>query len=644
MFSPVYEDVSGLFGCSMPISSFGPSTELQFPHPHFMVTNTHTSQTQAEQQQQQQQQQFIGHPSIYSLVDTSGVQMQRPSASSQQIPMGGMSLGSFDGAPILPYEVFMQQQQQQQQQHGASGKPTTTIHTHDGLRYYLSSSTGAPVMAAAGGPAPATSANIVQMQHQGGATLYTLDSKGTPTRLTSTPPTGGFRSGSSATSSGPAASEYPFYASAAASAGFLSNGPLAIAPGSMGSTSTTPYAIQGPLPSASPHICGAVNGLPTAITGNQPHSNSGSNPNNNNNVSARRENQATLHEMLSTKAVLEVFDPDFKLIYNVPTSCVVHLPPARLNITRLVLCRNYRPHEPQSCAMGGSCKFVHADCNYTKLEAHPIHVNYIWRHETFCTYPRMPAGEKLEVIQLDGQSIVIASERVLLTAGASAQTPARNTAPMCCDSYENSGMCNCGERCSFIHVVHVDPNVQGDFKRAPRKREPQNHSNNNISSASSNAIQSTNHNGNNSIAKKEEVGGQAQRSGSSTTTTTEPVSHHRHTNSPDTVNSNTSNASNATVLNGVTSNTVLSTSIEGILNTAASAKLQEAVAQQLRTTGGSMSSHPANPSFSISLTPFAMQTLTRTKSVGTLLYLPRGASEATVLGPVGAGEMPPSSS
>ncbi|CUG91808.1 Hypothetical protein, putative [Bodo saltans] len=30
-------------------------------------------------------------------------------------------------------------------------------------------------------------------------------------------------------------------------------------------------------------------------------------------------------------------------------------------------------------------------------------------------------------------------------------------------------MCNRGERCNFIHVVHVDPNVVGDFKRAPAR-------------------------------------------------------------------------------------------------------------------------------------------------------------------------------
>ncbi|TPP50576.1 hypothetical protein CGC21_5330 [Leishmania donovani] len=492
----------------------------------------------------------VGIEDLYSLVDASGVQLHRQAAPPQQIPMSGVPFGAFDGASIVPYEP-------------------TAVHGQDGVKYYLSSSTGAPVMASAG-PAAATQANIMQMQ-QHGATLYALESNGTTTALTSTPPAGGLFSGAAAANVAPPSGEYPFYAAAT---GFLSSGPLGMAPATVGGSSATPYAIQGHMPSASPRARGAVNSSPAAIAGNQHHSNSG----NNSSASTRRENQATLQEMLTTKTTLEVFDPDFKLIYNVPTNCVVHLPPARLNITRLVLCRNYRPHEPQSCAMGSSCKFVHADCNYTKLEAHPIHVNYIWRHETLCTYPRMPAGERLEVVQPDGHSIAIPSERILLTAGAAAHAEAGKTTLTCCDSYENSGMCNCGERCNFIHAVHVDPNL-------PQRRQ---------------------------------------------------------TNSPDTVNSSSSNATNATVLNGAKPNKATPTPVEGILNTSASAKLQEAVAQQLHAAG-SMNMHSVTPSFSISLTPFAIQTMASSQSLGTLLYLPRGASEATVLGPVGAGEMSQSS-
>ncbi|KPA78622.1 hypothetical protein ABB37_06222 [Leptomonas pyrrhocoris] len=182
--------------------------------------------------------------------------------------------------------------------------------------------------------------------------------------------------------------------------------------------------------------------------------------------------------------ITEVFDPDFKYIYNVSTNAVVHLPPARLNITRLVLCRNYRPCDPRSCAMGGNCKFVHADCDYAKLEAHPIHVNYIWRHESLCTYPRLPPGEKLTVWAPNNKqpATLIPSERILVTKGSQAYMiclqsvrsglaspeELEHTAPLShCAHYYFNRMCNRGERCNFIHAVHVDPNVQGDFKRAP---------------------------------------------------------------------------------------------------------------------------------------------------------------------------------
>ncbi|KAG5508090.1 hypothetical protein GH5_07149 [Leishmania sp. Ghana 2012 LV757] len=619
MFSPVYEDVSGLFGRPMPLSSFGPSTELQFPHT-YVTTGTNAPQTPSQQQQPP----LTGQTTVYSLVDASGVPMHHQTTPPQQISMSGVPFGAFDGSSLVPYDVFMQHQQPQQLPGG--GKPAA-VHTQDGVKYYLSSSTGAPMLASAG-PAAAMQANIMQMQ-QHGATLYTLESNGTTATLTSTPPAGGFFPGSAAATGAPPAAEYPFYATAT---GLLGSGPLGMAPATVGGASVTPYAMPGHMPNAS-RARAAVGSSPAAISGNRHHSSCGSN----NSVSARRENQATLHETLTTKAALEVFDPDFKLIYNVPTNCVVHLPPARLNITRLVLCRNYRPHEPQSCAMGSSCKFVHADCNYKKLEAHPIHVNYIWRHETLCTYPRMPAGEKLEVAQPDGRSTEISSEKILLTAGAAVRAEAAKATLTCCDSYENSGMCNCGERCNFIHIVHVDPNVQGDFKRAPRKRDAQ--SNNNTNSTSSSANQYTNNNGSTS-ASNGGASARAQRSGSSPSA--EQLPQRRHTNSPDTVNSSTSNATNATVLNGGALNTTTPTRVEGILNTTASAKLQEAVAQQLRAAG-SAGSHPVTPSFSIRLTPFAIQTLTSSQSLGTLLYLPRGASEATVLGPVGASEAPPSS-
>ncbi|CUG91864.1 zinc finger protein, putative [Bodo saltans] len=173
------------------------------------------------------------------------------------------------------------------------------------------------------------------------------------------------------------------------------------------------------------------------------------------------------HQSKQKKAV-EVFDPQFKYVKEIPASLVRHMPPARLNITRLVFCRNYVPGQAESCNMGDGCKFVHADVDPESLESHPIHVKYSWRHEDVCTYARLPAGEVLHVTAPNNRPPVeeIASSRVLVTRGSLRY---RNPEAVHhhCMHYHQHRMCNRGERCNFIHVVHVDPNVSGDFKRAP---------------------------------------------------------------------------------------------------------------------------------------------------------------------------------
>jgi hypothetical protein len=173
------------------------------------------------------------------------------------------------------------------------------------------------------------------------------------------------------------------------------------------------------------------------------------------------------HQHRQKKSV-EVFDPQFKFVKEIPASLVRHLPPARLNITRLVFCRNYVPGQLESCSMGDGCKFVHADVDPESLESHPIHVKYSWRHEDVCTYARLPAGEVLRVTAPNNRPPIeeIASERVLVTRGS---LRFRNPEAVHhhCMHYHQHRMCNRGERCNFIHVVHVDPNVVGDFKRAP---------------------------------------------------------------------------------------------------------------------------------------------------------------------------------
>ncbi|CUG91838.1 zinc finger protein, putative [Bodo saltans] len=171
---------------------------------------------------------------------------------------------------------------------------------------------------------------------------------------------------------------------------------------------------------------------------------------------------------INNTSLFEVFDPQFKYVKEIPASLIRHLPPARLNITRLVFCRNYVPGQAESCNMGDGCKFVHADVDAESLESHPIHVKYSWRHEDVCTYARLPAGDVLRVTAPNNRPPVeeIASERVLVTRG-SLRYRNPEAVHYHCMHYHQHRMCNRGERCNFIHVVHVDPNVVGDFKRAP---------------------------------------------------------------------------------------------------------------------------------------------------------------------------------
>ncbi|ORC92728.1 zinc finger protein family memeber [Trypanosoma theileri] len=178
--------------------------------------------------------------------------------------------------------------------------------------------------------------------------------------------------------------------------------------------------------------------------------------------------QQEQHEDAAPHDSTVVFDAEFRCLYKVPPHLVVHTPSARLNITRLVFCRNYRAHEPDSCKMGDNCKFVHADVDIRMLEAYPIHVNYVWRSEDLCMYKRLPPGEMLEVLSGDMCTVEsIPSERVLVTRGALARHDIAEPL-MRCKYYDANQTCFAGEHCNFIHVVFLDPTFQGSFKRAPK--------------------------------------------------------------------------------------------------------------------------------------------------------------------------------
>ncbi|CAC9481391.1 conserved hypothetical protein [Leishmania infantum JPCM5] len=167
--------------------------------------------------------------------------------------------------------------------------------------------------------------------------------------------------------------------------------------------------------------------------------------------------------------LVSVYDSDFETLLSIPASQVLHRPNPALGVSRLVLCRKFNLENPQSCSKGDMCKFVHADIR--KASRCSIHVNYAWRSLALCTYPRLPAGDEVTVLAPNERSPseVIPSERILVTRGSTNWR--EHTAPLShCAHYYFNRMCNRGKRCNFIHSVHVDPNVQGDFKHAPAPR------------------------------------------------------------------------------------------------------------------------------------------------------------------------------
>ena len=171
---------------------------------------------------------------------------------------------------------------------------------------------------------------------------------------------------------------------------------------------------------------------------------------------------------------LEVLDGELKNLYKVPLDAVSHMPPEQLHITRLVLCRNYEPGNPESCPLGDACKFVHVECYVSQLEApSTVHVKYCWHHEDECCYPRLPAGELLRVAAPNNRLPFegIPSEMVLATRGSLNRHTHAGQLSHCAHYFFNK-MCKRGSECHFIHAIVIDPkNVpSGHFSRASSGR------------------------------------------------------------------------------------------------------------------------------------------------------------------------------
>jgi hypothetical protein len=160
---------------------------------------------------------------------------------------------------------------------------------------------------------------------------------------------------------------------------------------------------------------------------------------------------------------VQVYAPGFRYVLNVPASRISHLPPASLNVTRLVLCANYDPKAPEtSCPMGARCKFVHADT--TAAKEHAIHVNYAWRSLDDVTYERYPTGQSLHVAPPNSK---VASDTMDSSMTLRTKALSSNRRPLShCAHYYFNRTCNLGAECRFVHAVFIDPNAK-DHQRAP---------------------------------------------------------------------------------------------------------------------------------------------------------------------------------
>jgi hypothetical protein len=159
-------------------------------------------------------------------------------------------------------------------------------------------------------------------------------------------------------------------------------------------------------------------------------------------------------------STISVYTPGFASVVNLPLNAVSHLPQGPSN--RLVLCANYSVSNPSSCAMGSTCRFVHADTRAAK--SRPIHVNYAWRSVAEIEYECFPPGQVLRVAPPNSKiaSDVMNSELVLKTKALTSQ---RRPLSHCAHYYFNR-TCNMGPDCQFVHAVFIDPTAKL-HQRAP---------------------------------------------------------------------------------------------------------------------------------------------------------------------------------
>ncbi|CBH16444.1 hypothetical protein, conserved [Trypanosoma brucei gambiense DAL972] len=187
--------------------------------------------------------------------------------------------------------------------------------------------------------------------------------------------------------------------------------------------------------------------------------------------------------MTTATDVTSAFDIEFRYMYEIPSHSVVHMPHVHPSNPYTMICTHYKPYDPNSCLAGSDCRFLHANVDYSTLKAHPIHVNYIWRHEQCCMYERCQSGDVLEVLLPNNKKPIerIASGLVLVTQAVIPRRRPRAKPLSHCAHYYFNGVCHRGASCNFVHAVAVDPEVDLSSKRVLCRSHRRHHASGNKS-------------------------------------------------------------------------------------------------------------------------------------------------------------------
>ena len=108
--------------------------------------------------------------------------------------------------------------------------------------------------------------------------------------------------------------------------------------------------------------------------------------------------------------VVELYTHGFASVIKVPQSAIHQLPPPRMNITRLVACKNFSAAVARTrgahiknkewcqaaCPMGSWCRFVHVSQPISDFPQQPVHAHYIWRSVEEVSYHRLWTGAESE--------------------------------------------------------------------------------------------------------------------------------------------------------------------------------------------------------------------------------------------------------